>query len=164
MWKEEVSSFEKVQSVQVVKKGESEKRIEELTKLVIDSESETLKRVYEKQIESIAREVEDIEGGVVGDLDFKIPYRTAIDKADKFLKSPYTVWKKLSVREQHSLFFFIFDTKIPYDINEGYRTDKIPSAVRLFEEFATTNSHDVETGGIEPPCKRVFSKNLQGLS
>jgi hypothetical protein len=53
--------------------------------------------------------------------------------------------QELDTREQHSLFYFIFDAKIPYDIKEGYRTDEIPTAIRLFEEFVTTNSHDVDT-------------------
>ena len=39
------------------------------------------------------------------------------------------------------------------DLDVPYRTDKIPSAIRLFEEFVTTNSQDVEMAGIEPASK-----------
>ena len=45
--------------------------------------------------------------------------------------------------------FFIFEQKLPYNQIEGYRTDKIPCATTLFEEFAMQNPLDVEMGGID---------------
>jgi len=51
-------------------------------------------------------------------------------------------------------FYFIFEKKLLYSKNEGYRTAEIPSAIRLFEDFATSNTHDVEMTGIEPVCRR----------
>ena len=66
------------------------------------------------------------------------------------LKSPYFTWQNLSVVEQQRYFFFVFDEKLSYSKKAGYRTDNLPSAVRLFEDFVTSNSQDVEMARIEP--------------
>ncbi len=89
------------------------------------------------------------------------PYRTALNKAVGLLKNPYSVWINLDTKEKQSLFYFIFDRKLLYSKKEGYRTDKIPSSIKLFEEFVTTNSQDVEMGGIEPPCNREKYADLR---
>ncbi len=102
----------------------------------------------------MAQEIEEIDKGSIGNLDLSIPYRTAIDKATKLLKSPYSVWQKIDIHEKHRLFYFLFEEKLSYSRTNGYRTDKNISAVRLFEEFATSNTLDVEMGGIEPPCSQ----------
>ena len=152
-WKEEKTSFKDIEANQSKNKIELKTKIEELTNIIIKTKNETVRGVYEKQIEDVAIEMSDLEEESIIGIDLDVPYRTAIEKAVTFLESPYKIWKDLDVVEQHSLFYFIFDTKIPYDIKEGYRTDSIPSAVRLFEEFATANSCDVEMPRIELGCK-----------
>ena len=84
-----------------------------------------------------------------------IPYRTALDKSTTMLKSPYKAWINLDLLEQRSAIYFIFDTKLPYSQKEGYRTNEVPTAIRLFEEFATTNPSDVEIGKLNP-CRRFL--------
>ena len=58
--------------------------------------------------------------------------------------------EKLPVREQHELFFFIFDKKLVYIKNQGYRTSEMPTAARLFEDLAAVDSSDVDRTGFEP--------------
>lgn len=83
-------------------------------------------------------------------VELDIPYRTALKKATALVKNPYFVWKKLSVTEQHELFYFIFDGKITYTKNEGFRTAEMPTAARLFEDFAAVDSAYVDRTGFEP--------------
>ena len=64
--------------------------------------------------------------------------------------NPGLAWYNLDIREQHGLFYFVFDQKLQYSIKTGYRTDEIPTTERLFEEFVTENSLDVHPLGIEP--------------
>ena len=153
-WNEEIKYYES--SIEQRRKEVSiiDEKIRQLSDRAVNAKTEALVEVYEKQIEELLEQKSGIntEGFTTEDLD--IPYRTALDKATTLLKSPYKIWTQLDVFEQHKLFFFIFDEKLPYSKLEGYRTDKIPSAIRLFEEFVTTNSQDVEMGGNEPPCKR----------
>ena len=153
VWDEEILDLRNSQNVKTQNKRGLEENISKLTQLAVDSKNEKVREAYEKQIEKAMEEISNTEEGLIDNSNLDVPYRTALDKATLFLKSPYDVWQKVGVVEKHSLFYFVFDTKIPYDIKEGYRTDNIPSAVRLFSEFATANSCDVEMGGIEPPCK-----------
>ncbi len=126
-----------------------------MIQLVLNTKSDSLKKRYEEEIEKLEKEVENINIIIpIKDIDTKIPYRTALEKATTFLKSPYSIWINLTTREKQDLFYFIFPQKLAYSINEGYRTDKIPNAVRLFEEFTTSKPRLVEMAGIEPACKR----------
>ncbi len=152
-WMEEISNLELSQHTQVKNKKDLEDQLSELVKLSTRAKDQSIRNAYEREMRDVSDKIIQIEDDFLPNFDTKVPYRTALDKATGLLKSPYKVWKDLDVIEQHSLFYFIFDTKIPYDIKEGYRTDSIPTAIRLFEEFATANSCDVEMGGIEPPCK-----------
>ena len=155
VWDEETASLKNNQKNQNKKKIDLEEKIKELTYLVIGAKSQAVKDVYEKEIESIAKEIDAIDEDSSGGVDMSVPYRTALNKATVLLKSPYKVWQKLDVAEQHRLFYFIFDEKLLYDIKVGYRTDKIPTAVRLFKEFVAVNTANVEMPGIEPGCIRV---------
>jgi len=153
IWEEELSSVKKQKALNQKQKEQIEKKAKQLTEIVINAKSARLKRLYESELEKIAEELDNIEGQQVEEIDLTVPYRTALQKSKKFLKSPYIAWKKSSPLEKQQLYYFIFDKKIPYSIKSGYRTEEIPNAIRLFEEFVATNSHDVEMGGIEPPCK-----------
>jgi hypothetical protein len=82
-------------------------------------------------------------------MDITVPYRTALRKATALVRSPYSVWKKMPVLEQHELFFFIFDQKIVYSKIEGYRTAEMPTAARLFEDLAAVDSASVDSIGAQ---------------
>jgi len=155
VWAEEVQNVTKLQSDSKLKKIDLEKKIGELTNLVISAKTESMKRAYESQIEPLSETLELISSSApIAEVDLNIPYRTALNKATGLLKSPYDIWVTLSTKEQQSLFYFIFEKKLLYSRNEGYRTAEIPSAIRLFEDFAVAKPHDVEMTGIEPVCRR----------
>ena len=156
VWTDEIQNITKSQNDLKLKKVDLEKKIVELTNLVISAKTESMKRAYESQIEPLSEELELVSSSTpVTEIDLNIPYRTALNKATGLLKSPYDIWVSLDTREQQSLFYFVFEKKLLYSRNDGYRTAQIPSAIRLFEEFATSNTQDVEMGEIESPCRRV---------
>jgi site-specific DNA recombinase len=108
--------------------------------------TEHIREGYEMQIgETVAKLKAVQEQPKEAKKDLSVPYRTALDKATELLKNPYSVWKKMDTHDKHELFYFIFETKLPYDQKMGYRTDKIQSYTRLFEDFVTRNSYDVDT-------------------
>lgn len=149
-WKAEVINVRVQQSIATSHKKSLEDRARELANAAISAKSEAVKRIYERQLEELAPQIENNEADALEELDFNIPYRTAIGKATGMLKSPYSVWRILNVSEKQRMFYFIFETKLPYNQKTGYRTDKTPQAIRLFEEFATQNPLDVDQRGIEP--------------
>lgn len=153
VWKEEVINVKVRESITASHKRSLEDKARELANAAIAARTEAVKGIYEKQLEDLAPQLENPELEPLEDLDFNVPYRTALDKAKGMLKSPYSVWEVLNVNEKQRLFYFIFETKLPYNHLTGYRTDKTPQAVRLFEEFVEQKPLDVEMGGIEPPCR-----------
>lgn len=163
VWSEEVAVLEKDQLSKERTKKELENKISQLSDMVISAKSERLKATYEKQIEQKAQELEDMEEEPIAKMDLNIPYRTALDKSIGLLRSPYFAWHKLELVERHRLFYFIFTEKLEYDQKEGYRTEKIPSAVRLFEEFVCANPQDVEMPRIELGCNECLSNDSTEL-
>ena len=155
VWDEELKGFENKVKKEEQLKLELKEKIAHFAELAEGTKSDTVRRIYEKQIEELAPTLEVIEQSKSQIIDTDTPYRTALNKATTLLKSPYKYWVSVDVTEKQRLFFFIFDQKIPYSKIDGYRTDKSPMSVRLFEEFVTTNPLDVEMGGSEPPCKKV---------
>lgn len=100
-----------------------------------------------------ANEIAEIESVSMQGIDLGTPCRTALDKATLLLESPYKIWHAVGVREQQKLFYFIFDERLAYSKKAGYRTDNLLCAVRLFEDFVTSNTQDVEMGRIELPSE-----------
>ncbi len=153
VWEDEVAKIKESEQNSEQQKRALEKRLSDLTDLMLAAKSPALKRNYEKQSVKAASEIETIEGKSTNGIDLTIPYQTALEKATMLLKMPYIAWKKLNVHEQHALFFFFFQEKLPYSIKEGYQTHQIPYAARLFEDFVTQNTQLVEMPGVKPGSK-----------
>jgi len=161
VWAEEIKNIGELQNELKFKKMDLEKKIGELTTLILSAKLQSVKRAYERQIESASEEIELIEINTpINNINLNIPYRTALERATGLLKSPYSIWITLGTKEQQNLFYFIFEEKLLYSKKDGYRTAQIPSVIRLFEDFATSNTHDVEMAGIEPACKENSCINL----
>lgn len=144
VWAEESSNVKKQYANKETEKEKLEEKIKALTDMALKASSDEVRSAYEQQIGEGVRDLKRIKEETVQKADLNIPYRTALVKAQVFLKNPYLAWENSSTLEKHQLFYFVFDQKIPYQINHGYRTTEIPSAVRLFEEFAMANPLDVE--------------------
>ncbi len=155
-WNDEVKNFQEQEALLYKQKNDLEQRVSDLTDLVVNAKSETLRRAYEKQLEAKANELENIQGKPLNEIDLTVPYRTALGKATGLLKNPYFIWHKLPVQEQHGLYYFIFEEKLPFSKSEGYRTAQIPYAISLFEQFAGQNTLMVP---LHNGAKTYFLKN-----
>ncbi len=139
VWEEEILEIKNMQQAQSRSKNEMKEKFNNLTNLIIKAKSEAMRDAYEKQAEEVVNNIKELNDEIHEDLDFSSPYRTVLCKAVNFLEHPNFIWSELSTKEQQDMFYFIFTEKLPYDIKEGYRTENIPSAVRLFEEFSENN-------------------------
>ena len=143
-WEEEIESLENAQKIKSERKSELSQYIEKLTGMALSAKSGTVRQTYETQIEKMALELKELEGELGEVRNMNTPYQTALDKVIQVLKNPYEIWDESNIREKHRLFYFLFEEKLEYSKNLGYQTENIPSAVRLFEEFVTTNPRDVD--------------------
>ena len=108
---------------------------------------------YEKKIEKLAAELEQLESDSLAEYDYGVPYRTALDKVMGVLKNPYPTWAEFDVFGQQKFFSFLFEVNLGYDKKEGYRTPKYTVLKRVLEEIESSGSVDVEMDGFEPSCK-----------
>ena len=156
VWKSEIHSTKALELAETQKRAELNQKATQLTDAIFNAKSEPLKKVYETQLEDVANKLEELGYESVKKTDLAIPYRTALDKATTLLKSPYSIWERLDTLEQHRLFYFIFEQKLPYNQFTGYRTDKITTKMALFEGFLEENSPDVDLARVElasPQCE-----------
>lgn len=148
VWTDEVGKLKELQDINSRARLVLEKKASQLTEQVLNARSEDLRRIYELQLEDTAKKMLTEESEVES-LDLSVPYRTALEYALKLLKNPYPVWKSMSVFEQHRLFYFIFEGKLLYNHNVGYRTSAKSFTLSIFEEFSMQNSLDVSLARIE---------------
>jgi site-specific DNA recombinase len=154
-WRDEISTLKQEEYVGNKLMVSLQNKVEALTNMVISAKSESLRKVYESQLEKAVDELEGFDSESVSRSDLNIPYRNALSKAMRLVESPYEIWSQVDVLEKQRLFYFLFKTKIPYSHNDGYRNDKITCAVRLFEAFAGANTIDVEMGVLKPRVSTV---------
>ena len=153
VWKEELSNRGKIHTSSNSRKNELEREIEVLTTRIAASSSDVVIRQYEKQLEKLAIELEDLEVEIAVEYDYSIPNRTSAEEVLAVLKSPYSVWCNYDVHQKQRFFSFIFETNLVYSKVEGYRTPNYSLPIRVFEEISTSKPVQVEMGGIEPPCR-----------
>lgn len=152
-WSEEISDFKKQEALKALEIQALSEKIKQITNLIVSAKNEQLRSIYEGELEDLALKRNEISSSRYESMDLNIPYRTALEKATLLLKNPYSIWQSVDVEEKQKLFYFIFEEKLQFSKIEGYRTEKIPTAVRIFQEIVGINTLDVEMGGIEPPCK-----------
>lgn len=146
VWAQEINAVKAQEADDARKIQELEGKARQLTEAIFAAKSPQVKSVYEKQLEDVAIKIEEKNVQPITQTDLSIPYRTALEKATGLLKNPYIVWQSVGLVEQHTLFYFVFEEKLRYNQFSGYRTEKSPNAIRLFEDFVSENSRDVEHG------------------
>ena len=149
VWSTELSNRGKIRLSVSSRKDDIEKEIEILASRITSTNSEVLVRQYEKLLEKLAVELEELEMEMLAEFDYKIPNRTAVEEVLTALKSPYSVWSNYDVRQKQRFFSFIFESNLVYNKFEGYRTPNYSLPIRVFEEISTSKPVQVEMGVIE---------------
>jgi len=108
---------------------------------------------YEKQIEKLSNELEEIETKLNIDFDYNIPYRTSREEVQTALKSPYSVWTDYDIVRKRRFYNFIFEDNLVYSREYAYRTPNYSLPIKVFKLIQSKDSVDVEVGGVEPPCR-----------
>lgn len=150
IWKEEIQNKGRNNKNLTSKKDELEEEISKLTKLASNVSSEVVIKQYEKQIEKLGNELEEIEEILTLQFDYTIPCRTSLDEIRQAIKTPYSVWANYDVYQKQRFFSFIFEGNLAYSKTEGFRTPNYALPIRLFEEISTSKPVDVEMEGVEP--------------
>lgn len=158
VWDQEVQSLKQREAADENEARQMKEKVCGLSNLLLGAgnKSEAIQRVFESQLEETAVRLQQLEHQIAHRRDLAIPYRTALEKATGMLRKPVSIWDSVDTLEKHRLFFFLFETKLAYAKETGYRTAESLSKTRLFEEFAVTNPLRVEVRGIEPRSESIY--------
>ena len=155
-WESEINNKESLKSSYAEDIEKLKEKIEQLITLASNTEIETVRKQYEKQIEKYGIEIEELEAKINKSFDYTIPYRTSSKEVLGVLRNPYSVWKSYNVYQKQKFFSFIFEENLRYDKIEGYRTPNYSLPITIFELVNTSKSEDLETMGIEPMSKSII--------
>ncbi len=153
VWNEELEYSVKNIGDLKIRKTDKEEEIESLIKLTGKASSDILVKQYEKQIEKLSLDLEDIESNLNINYDYNIPYRTSMIDVETALKNPYAVWTNYDITRKRRFYNFIFEDNLVYSREFGYRTPKYSLPISIFEQIGSMDPIQVEVRGVEPPCK-----------
>lgn len=149
-WEKE--SLSEQESTQVLQKQlqELDKKEAQMLDRLIEAESSSLVRAYEKRVEEIdAQKIilrEKIERGIQSRGSFQETFRTSLN----FLENPQKLWVSGDLIAQKTVLKLAFDEKLRYRKNEGFRTALTSRPFRFFRLLSADNSIMVLPIGIEP--------------
>lgn len=127
------------------KKMKLEEEVGKLTDAVIDATNPILKKQYEKRLEEKSLELDTLQADLASELTYEEPYRTSYEKITGMIKSPYSIWENATTKQKQELFFFMFAEPLVYELEMGYRTPEKSCIYKLFDQFESVNSVDVDT-------------------
>lgn len=132
---------------------EVENEIQKLVDRVIETDNATLIAAYEKRIsEAESRKIELAEkfdncGRPLASFD--TAFRTALT----FLANPYKLWVSDRIDLKHIVLKFVFDGRLEYVRNSGFRTPLTSSPFRLLQAAKDEMGKVVRPEGLEPPAR-----------
>ena len=150
VWQSAANDQEKSKNKAINEHKTLEAKLEVITDKIATASNDTVVRQYEKIIEKLGVEIEELERKINDDYDYSIPYRTSREQVFQILLNPEYAWKNYDVYQKQRFFNFIFEANLEYDRNNGYRTPLTTLPLRIFEELSTNESGEVEVGRMRP--------------
>ena len=125
-------------------------RVDQLLDRVMEADSPILIETYENKIRSLQEQkvmiAEKINQCGHPLQSFDESFRTAFD----FLGNPHKLWSSDRLEDKRMVMRLAFSEKLPYDRNEGFRTDQTALPFRLLNELNGGESDMVRPTGLEP--------------
>ncbi len=150
VWNKRVSEVDGIQRSHENSLDEVRTKMRNLLDRLSKTENENLVRAYEKEVENLTNEEQDLENQLAVMRSRRPEFGTALDITFNFLKSPYTYWMKDDLKAKHLVLKLVFAERIIYDRENGFGTANFSLPLRVFELSDTTNSSTVDPSGFEP--------------
>ena len=127
-----------------------ENKTAKLVDLLTNTDSSSMIKIYEKQINALEQEKAILRENVTKSMEPKYSFSRTYRTTCEFLSSPWKLWESGNLEYQKLLLRLVFPKRIAYCPNEGYRTAQIAEPVRLFQLIKPQNGVMVGDTGIEP--------------
>ncbi len=128
-----------------------ENKVEQLMGRIIECDSSALIEAYEAQIKKLHEEKIILQEKLIQTdqpyRDFEETYRTALE----FLSNPQKLWASGDPSNQNLVLKLVFEEKLAYHRNGGYRTAKTTLPFKVLEAINDNKFGMVRSRGLEPP-------------
>ena len=135
-----------------------ERKTEDLMERVVDCDSPTLIKAYEKQIKKFEtdriRLIEQTTGSTKPRRKFEEGYRTACT----FLANPWKLWASEHLDHKRMVLKLVFGGRVPYHPNDGYRTAIPTLPFKALAGFSMSREGLVEPRRIELPTSALRTR------
>ena len=143
-WKKKLKELESTKSGLLRSIDENEKQISILAGRVAANPGPTVANAYEKQIEKLAEENQKIQVKLYKIDHLEPDFGTALEEVLSFIKNPCDTWVNGDLETRNTISNMIFYGKPTYDRKTGFGTPDSSIAIKLFEQFDTSNSSEVD--------------------
>jgi site-specific DNA recombinase len=118
---------------------------------ICKTENENLITAYERKIEALSIDEQSLIQKLNNSRNL-LDFGTAFSFVMEYIKNPVKQWQSDNLQDKRTIVQIVFDGIAEYEVNEGFGTAKLAPIYSVFETIHASKSHDVEMGGIEPPC------------
>ncbi|NQZ10813.1 MAG: recombinase family protein [Algicola sp.] len=121
-------------------KIEVESKVDTLIDLIMDANSPSLRKNYEKRLNTMERDKLVLEEKIVNcgrpTRDYNTTLRTAMD----FLANPCILWSSDRLEDKHAVLKLVFSENLTWKRNEGLRTPKTTLPFKVLRAIAAPKS------------------------
>ena len=131
---------------------------QKLTKLVdrlLDTESPTLIKTYEKSIQDLEKQKIVLDEKLKNRKRLQPSFERAFKTALVWLTNPAMLWDTGCLADRKSLLKILFTDNLRYDKNDGFLNLPIAQPIRLCRQFAGGHYDMVGQEGLEPATCRL---------
>ncbi len=144
IWQTSMNAMRSEREVKNKKIKEIEDEIDSYADLIPTARSPTIQKVYEKKIEKLSKEIEELQNSVALFVPENFDFGTALEEVFGYVESPYNIWTSGALDDKKLVLRLAFAEHLSVDPENGFGTAKPSIAYELFEQFGSTNSYDVK--------------------
>ncbi len=127
-----------------------ERKIENLMDRIVDADSTTSVKAYERRIAKLERDkiikAEKLENGLAPKQTPERMFELALG----FLANPCKLWNSDKIEHRRTVLKLVFSTKLAYQRGEGFRTPKTTLPFNMLGEISMRKNAMAERVGFEP--------------
>ncbi len=132
---------------------ETDKQITSLLDRIIDADSATVIKAYEKKIDSLEKEklilTEKIENKAKNTMPFGESFKLTLN----FLTSPYNIWKNGNLSHKRTVLKMVFSDRLTYCRKTGFQTPKTSCIFKALQPKNNGESQMADRAGFEPAIR-----------
>lgn len=164
VWNKRMTEIDNIKKNHEKELNEVRAKIRNFLDKLSKTENENVIKTYEKEIEKLTNEEQQLENQAQLMRGTKLEFGTALDTTFNFIKNPYIYWMKDDLKSKQLVLKLVFDDRIIYDRQNGFGTAKLSLPLRVFELNALSNSNDVDPTGLEPATSSLQMRRSSQMS